>query len=92
LEHDPSQVIDIPNDGTTIMNLDVFSTSSGSRKFSPSVVRRRIPNCYQGLFGEQAEYRLTVRVTADNATSKTVQLALDWRGDWQDFRIGEYRR
>ena len=75
--------LDLPSGVTQF--LDVLATGSGSQDFHPKlmfVIWR-----YEPLFKQTGVFRLTIRVTAENAYSETIKLILTWQGSWDHFTV-----
>ena len=90
LPADAEQVVSIPMDGKTIVNLDVFSTSEGEKDYSMRLVS--MPNSYKSIFQQTGEFRLTIHITADNAKTAEIMLYLNWQGDWQNYKVADWPR
>jgi hypothetical protein len=81
--------LDVPKGAK--FHVDVFRTLEEPRedlraplyRFTAAVTPLR----YNDLLSKTGRYKLTIVVGGDVVTPKTIEVILDWRGNWDDFQV-----
>jgi hypothetical protein len=62
--------------------LDVVRIQSDQKGFDPQFRPKHIPLMYQHIFREYGTYRFTVVLSADDIAPVSVEVPIQWTGDW----------